>query len=185
MELTDQPGKLRTMYTVRTCSALWEGYYRQDFVNCRLVFNQCAAVSMETILCNARAWPQQCCEKCENGSNIVALRFGDHGKKKCWKLLAKKFDQFQTSCNNSKHTTTSNRVCKCKRTQQVTPNNVGSCWPTMLGVAGQQCWGLLANNVGCCWPIMVWVAGQQCWGLLANNVVGCWQITLGVVGQHC
>ena len=50
--------QLRTMYTVRTCSALWEGYDRQDFANCRLVFNQCPAVSMETILCKARAWPQ-------------------------------------------------------------------------------------------------------------------------------
>ena len=52
-------------------------------------------------------------------------------QKKCWKLLAQKFDQFQTSCNNSQHhATTCNRVCKGR--QQVTPNNVGT---------------MLANNV--------------------------------------
>ena len=52
------------------------------------------------------------------------LRFGDHGTKKCWELLAQKFDRLQTFA------TTCNRVCK--RTQHVTSDNVGSCWPTML-----------------------------------------------------
>ena len=47
-------------------------------------------------------------------------------QKKCWELLAEKFDLFQTSCNNTRqHPTTCNRVCK--RTQHVTSNNVGSC----------------------------------------------------------
>ena len=32
-------------------------------------------------MCNARAWPQQCWKSCANGSNSVALRFGDHGTK--------------------------------------------------------------------------------------------------------
>ena len=30
---------------------------------------------------NERAWPQQCWKSCVNGSNIVALCFGDHGTK--------------------------------------------------------------------------------------------------------
>ena len=30
---------------------------------------------------NKRAWPQQCWKSCANGSNIVALRFGDHETK--------------------------------------------------------------------------------------------------------
>ena len=30
---------------------------------------------------NERAWPQQCWKSGANGSNIVALRFGDHGTK--------------------------------------------------------------------------------------------------------
>ena len=29
----------------------------------------------------ARAWPQQCIKSCANGSNVVALRFGDQGIK--------------------------------------------------------------------------------------------------------
>ena len=52
-------------------------------------------------------------------------------QKKCWELLAEKFDWFQTLRNNTQQPpTTCNRVCK--RTQHVTSNNVGSCWPTML-----------------------------------------------------
>ena len=50
--------------------------------------------------------------------------------KKCWEVLSQKFDQFQVLSNNSQqHATICNRVCK--RTQHVTPNNVG--------VVGQQC----------------------------------------------
>ena len=53
------------------------------------------------------------------------------GQKKCWELLAEKFNRFQTLRNNTQqHPTTCNRVCK--RMQYVTSNNVGSCWPTML-----------------------------------------------------
>ena len=86
--------------------------------------------TLET-MCNERERPQQCWGSCVNGSNIVALRFGDHGTKECWELLAQNFDRFRTLCNNSQqHATTCNRVCK--RTQHATSNNVGSCWPTML-----------------------------------------------------
>ena len=52
-------------------------------------------------------------------------------QKKCWELLAEKFDRFQTLRNNTQqHPTTCNKVCK--RTQHVTSNNAGNCWPTML-----------------------------------------------------
>ena len=52
-------------------------------------------------------------------------------QKKCWELLAEKFDRFQTLRNNAQqHPTTCNKVCK--RTQHVTSNNVGSCRSTML-----------------------------------------------------
>ena len=52
-------------------------------------------------------------------------------QKKCWELLAEKFDRFHTLCNNKQqHPTTCNRVCK--RMEHVTSSNVGSCWPTML-----------------------------------------------------
>ena len=52
-------------------------------------------------------------------------------QKKCWEFLAEKCDRFQTLRNNTQQqATTCNKV---KRTQHVTSNNVGSCWPTMLG----------------------------------------------------
>ena len=52
-------------------------------------------------------------------------------EKNCWELLAETIDRFQTSrFNTQQHPTTCNRMCK--RTQHVTSNNVGSCWPTML-----------------------------------------------------
>ena len=54
---------------------------------------------------NERAWPQHCW--------------------KSWKLLAEKFDRFQTLRNNTQqHPATCNRVCK--RTQHVRSNNVAS-----------------------------------------------------------
>ena len=47
------------------------------------------------------------------------------GQKKCWELLAEKFDRFQTLRNNTQqHPTTCNKLCK--RTQHVTSNNVAS-----------------------------------------------------------
>ena len=46
-------------------------------------------------------------------------------QKKCWDLLAEKFDRFQTLRNNTQyHPTTCNRLCK--QTQHVTSNNVAS-----------------------------------------------------------
>ena len=47
--------------------------------------------SLETI-CNARALPQQCWKSCTNGSNIVALRFGDRETKEMFGVVGSKFD---------------------------------------------------------------------------------------------
>ena len=44
-------------------------------------------------------------------------------QKKCWELLARKFDRFQTLCNNPQQ--------HAKRTQHVTSNKIVSCWLTM------------------------------------------------------
>ena len=44
----------------------------------------------------------------------------------CWM----KFETGQTSNKSQQHATTHNMVCK--RSQHVGPNNVASCWPTML-----------------------------------------------------
>ena len=68
---------------------------------------------------------QQCWKSCVNGSNIVALRFGDHGTKEMsgvvdWKV-------WPVSNFAQQHATTCNRVCN--RTQHV----------TSINVVGQQC----------------------------------------------
>ena len=39
---------------------------------------------------NERAWPQQCWKRCANGSNIVALRFGNHGTKEMLGVVGSK-----------------------------------------------------------------------------------------------
>ena len=53
-------------------------------------------------------------------------------QKKCWDLLAQKFDRFKNFAPKllTQHATTCNRVCE--RMQHVTSNNVGSRWLTML-----------------------------------------------------
>ena len=80
---------------------------------------------------NERARPQQCWKSCANGPTLLRYASAITEQKKCWELLAEKLDRFQTLRNNTQqHPTTCNRVCK--RTQHVTSNIVGSCWPTML-----------------------------------------------------
>ena len=75
---------------------------------------------------NERAWPQQCWKNCANGSNIVALHFGDHGTKEMLGVVGWK--GWPVSNFAQQHATTCNRVSK--RTQHVTSNN---------GVVGRQC----------------------------------------------
>ena len=92
----------------------------------------CVAVSKE-IVCNERAWPQQCWKSCTNGSNIVALRFGDHGTKEMFGAVGLKVCRFQTLRNNyQQHATTCNRLYK--RTQHVTSNNVATVFAGALGL---------------------------------------------------
>ena len=66
-----------------------------------------------------------CCAKFETGSNIVALRFGDHRTKAMLEVVGWKV--WPVSNFTQQHPTTCNRVCK--RTQHLASNNVGSCWP--------------------------------------------------------
>ena len=42
------------------------------------------------IMRNQRAWPQQYWKSCVNGSNIVALRFGDHRTKEMLGVVGRK-----------------------------------------------------------------------------------------------
>ena len=65
-------------------------------------------------MCNARAWPQQCLK--ELGKRIqhcYACTSAITERKKCWELLAEKFNRFQTLRNNSQqYATTCNSVRK-------------------------------------------------------------------------
>ena len=83
---------------------------------------------------NASAWPRERWKSCSNGSyfSIVALCFGHHGTKdlpvgghgsKVWPP-SNSAQQLPTTRDNMQHV--------CKRTQHVTSNNVGRCWPAML-----------------------------------------------------
>ena len=80
---------------------------------------------------NERAWPQQCWKSCANGSNIVALRFGDHGTKEMlgvvgWKVwpVSNFAQQHATTFNNMQQGVQTDATCNI-----------------------QQCWELLVNNV--------------------------------------
>ena len=78
---------------------------------------------------NERARPQQCWKSCANGSNIVALRVGDHGIKEMlgvvgWKVWpVSNFSQHATTSNNMQQGVQTDATCNI-----------------------QQCWELLANN---------------------------------------
>ena len=63
--------------------------------------------------CNLCAWPQQCWKSCANGSNIIALHFGDHGAKEMLGVAGSKIWPLSTTCN---------RLCKWM--QHITSNIV-------------------------------------------------------------
>ena len=79
-----------------------------------------------------RAWPKHKVGRAvQTDPTLLRYALAITEQKKCWELLAEKFDRFQTLRNNTQQRpTTCNRVFK--RTQHVTSKNVGSCWPTML-----------------------------------------------------
>ena len=56
---------------------------------CSFMRSSCIAVSKEAT-CNAHAWPQHCWKSCANGSNIVMLRFSNHGTKEMLGFVASK-----------------------------------------------------------------------------------------------
>ena len=94
--------------------------------------------TLET-MCNAHAWRKG--RAVQTDPTLLCYASAIKKQKKYWEGLAHKFDWSQTLRNNSQqHTATCNRVCK--RTQHVTSNNVGSCWPTKFRPIA---WGLKIN----------------------------------------
>ena len=82
---------------------------------------------------NERARPQQCWKSCASESNIVALRFGDHGTKEMLGVVGWKV--WPVSNFAQQHATISNNMQQGVQTD-------GTC-------NIQQCWELLANK-WCC-----------------------------------
>ena len=84
-------------------------------------------------MCNAPKRSQQCWNSCANGSNIAALRFGDHGTQRnvgsCW---LERFTVFKLCARTPGPTTR-------KNTQQ------GVQTDATCNI--QQCWEFLADNV--------------------------------------
>ena len=72
----------------------------------------------------ARAWPQQCRKSCANGSNVVALRFGDQGIKEMLGVVGLKVWPVSKLCA----THAGNNMQQGVQTDATT-----------LGVVGQQC----------------------------------------------
>ena len=73
-------------------------------------------------MCNERAWPQQCWKSCANGSNIVALRFGDHGTKEMlgvvgWKVwpVSNFAQQHATTSNNMQQGVQTDATCNIQQ----------------------------------------------------------------------
>ena len=73
---------------------------------------------------NERAWPQQCWKSCANGSNIVALRFGDHGTKEMLGVVGWKV--WPVSNFAQQHATTSNNMQQGLQTDAAC--NIQQCW---------------------------------------------------------
>ena len=71
---------------------------------------------------NERARPQQCWKSCANGSNIVALRFGDHGTKEMlgvvgWKIwpVSNFAQQRATTSNNMQQGVQTDATCNIQQ----------------------------------------------------------------------
>ena len=78
-------------------------------------------------------WPQQCWKSCANGSNIVALRFGDHGTKEMlgvvgWKVWpVSNFAQHHaTTSNNMQQGVQTDATCNIHQFWELLANNVAS-----------------------------------------------------------
>ena len=96
---------------------------------------------------NERAWPQQCWKSCANGSNIVALRFGDHGIKEMFRVVGWKF--WPVSNFAHQHATTSENIQQDVQTDATC--NIQQCWELL-----RACWQWCANGCN---------NSQQCWDL--------------------
>ena len=94
----------------------------------------------KTLLCNAHARPLQCWKSCANGSNIVAHHFSNQltEQKKCWELLAQKFDcSFKLNFAQQLPATCNNMPITC---------NIQQCWELLTNGVEFVCTGFTQKN---------------------------------------
>ena len=80
-------------------------------------------------MCNALAWPQQCWKSCASRSNIVALRFGEHGTKEILGVVGSKVwpvCKLWATTRSQQFPTAVQTDATCNMQQ------FGSCWPILL-----------------------------------------------------
>ena len=82
-------------------------------------------MTLET-MCNARAWPQQCWKSCANGSNIVALRVGDHGTKEMLGVVGSKVWPVSNFVQQPTTTYKTDVTCNIQQDCELLANNVTS-----------------------------------------------------------
>ena len=95
-------------------------------------------------MCNERAWPQQFWKSCANRSNIVALRFGDHGTKQMlgvvgWKVwpVSNSVQQLPTTSNNMQQGVQTDATC-----------HIQQCWELLVDNDASVCTGLKTHLTG-------------------------------------
>ena len=73
---------------------------------------------------NEHAWPQQCWKSCETDPILLRFASAITEQKKCWELLAEKFDRFKTFRNGMQQGVQMNATCNIKKCWEVFANNV-------------------------------------------------------------
>ena len=82
-------------------------------------------------------------KSCANGSNIVALRFGDHGTKEMWGVVGWKV--WPVSNFAQQHATASNNMQQGVQTDATC--NIQHCWELLANNVASVCTGLYSDNI--------------------------------------
>ena len=84
-----------------------------------------------------------CWKSCANGSNIVALRFGDHGTKEMWGVVGWKV--WPVSNFAQQHATASNNMQQGVQTDATC--NIQQCWELLVNNVASVCTGLYSDKI--------------------------------------
>ena len=84
---------------------------------------------------NERAWPQLVGRAVQTDPTLLHYASAITEQKKCWELLAEKFDRFQTLRNNMQQGVQTDGTC-----------NIQQCWELLANNVASVCTGLKKNN---------------------------------------